>query len=152
MLFGARIKEGLDLARVSIDDELVDIPEEPIERNNQPVDWRRSPERPTSRSISPVTVRGSPQKPLSRDVSPITIQGTPEPAQAFPIAAAESHPYRSTHIDARDAIALSAMVIKRQYDNRYTAMFFSVGDYVGLRLYRGYTVPGLRDRNTKLEQ
>lgn len=71
---------------------------------------------------------------------------------AYPAVPANPEPYIPTHIDAKDAIALAAMVMKRQYDKKHIPMFFQVGDWVSLRLHRGYTVPGLKDRNHKIEQ
>ena len=71
---------------------------------------------------------------------------------AYPTVPDEQEPYWPTHVDAKDAIALATMVMKRQHDAKYLQKFFSVGDWASLRLHRGYTVPGLQDRNHKIEQ
>jgi hypothetical protein len=43
--------------------------------------------------------------------------------------------------ELHDAMALTAMRTKRQYDKRHTPVFFKVGDLVRLRLHRGYRIP-----------
>ena len=117
VLYGKRIKEGLDLARIAVDNEaLVDITdnEDPVIRNSDRV--------------------------------------SALPAMAYPVVPANPAPYLSTHVDAKDAIALAAMTMKAQYDARHLPRFFQVGDWVSLRLHRGYTLPGFKDRNHKIEQ
>ncbi|RDL33672.1 uncharacterized protein BP5553_08040 [Venustampulla echinocandica] len=71
---------------------------------------------------------------------------------AFPIEPATIANYRPSHIDAHDAIMLAAMTMKRQYDAHHKPMFFKPGEFVALRLHRGYCVPGLKERNIKIEQ
>ena len=71
---------------------------------------------------------------------------------AHPVVAQTEVTYRPEHVDANDAIKLAAMTMKRQYDGRHKPQFFQVGDFVSLRLHRGYNVPGLKDRNVKIEQ
>jgi hypothetical protein len=44
------------------------------------------------------------------------------------------------------------MWMKRQYDQKHKPMYFKPGEYATLRLHRGYNVPGLKDRNVKIEQ
>ncbi|KAI0993049.1 hypothetical protein K3495_g15135 [Podosphaera aphanis] len=71
-------------------------------------------------------------------------------AEAYPI-----HPngeYRPALIDAAEALKFSAMWMKDNYDTYHQAKYFNVGDFVALRLHRGYNVPGLKGRNTKIEQ
>ena len=70
---------------------------------------------------------------------------------AYP-ATPQEDSYMPTHVDAKDALALAAMVMKQQYDKRHTQKYFQVGDWVSLRLHKGYTVPGLKNRNHKIEQ
>lgn len=72
--------------------------------------------------------------------------------QAHPAVPLDPAPYRPTHIDAKDAIALAAMTRKAQYDAHHEPNFFDVGDWASLRLHKGYTVPGLKNRNHKIEQ
>ena len=112
VLYGRRIKEALDLARVEDHGNIIDIGPEELPRRHA------------------------------------------ESAPAYPAAPVPVNPppYRPTHIDAKDAIALSAMIMKKQYDGNHLPRYFDVGDWVSLRLHKGYTVAGLRDRNVKIEQ
>jgi hypothetical protein len=68
------------------------------------------------------------------------------------IESSHSSAYRPAHVEANDAIMLAAMWMKRYYDRSHKPMFFKPGDFVSLRLHRGYNVPGLKDRNVKIEQ
>lgn len=52
--------------------------------------------------------------------------------------------YRSSHIDAKDAIAFASLRIKEYYDSHHQPKFFKVGDLVNLRLHRGYRVPAIK--------
>ncbi|KAI1000935.1 hypothetical protein K3495_g7262 [Podosphaera aphanis] len=70
----------------------------------------------------------------------------------FPIKPKPSCEYRPAIIDAADAIKWAAMIMKERYDSQHQPMFYNVGDYVSLRLHRGYQVAGLKDRNVKMEQ
>lgn len=67
---------------------------------------------------------------------------------AFPVQA----DYRPAQVDAADAIKFAAMYMKNSYDAKHKPIFFKVGDFVSLRLHRGYNVPGIQGRNTKIEQ
>ena len=58
----------------------------------------------------------------------------------LPLAPSDCRPAR---IDAQDAIALAAIKMKERYDGLHKVISFKVGDYVRLRLHRGYRVPGL---------
>ncbi len=58
--------------------------------------------------------------------------------------------YRPAHIDAKDAIAFTAMNTKYYYDKDHTPRFFREGDLVNLRLHRGYSLPSIE--NKKLGQ
>jgi hypothetical protein len=42
--------------------------------------------------------------------------------------------------------------MKKHYDAKHQSKFLMPGDYVTLRLHRGYNIPGLKGRNVKLEQ
>lgn len=55
-------------------------------------------------------------------------------------------------IEAVDALKFSAMFMKRNYDKQHKHMFFNIGDYISLRLHRGYNMLGFTERNTKIEQ
>lgn len=68
---------------------------------------------------------------------------------AFPAA---TYTYNPARIEAIDAIKMAAIVMKKQYDAKHLPKFFNVGDYVSLRLHRGFNVPGLAGRNKKIEQ
>lgn len=75
----------------------------------------------------------------------------PTSVEAFPIELAMTAKYRPVHIDAGDAIKLAAMWMKRNYDRIHKRMFFKVGEYVLLHLHRGYNLPGLKEKNVKIE-
>jgi hypothetical protein len=47
---------------------------------------------------------------------------------------------------------LAAMWIKQQYNAKHKLIFFTPSQYVILRLYHGYNVPGLKGHNVKIEQ
>ncbi|KAI1000524.1 hypothetical protein K3495_g7671 [Podosphaera aphanis] len=70
---------------------------------------------------------------------------------AFPSEPEISSSYRPGFIDAVDAIKFAATYMKQQYDERHKPMFFEDGDFVLLRLHRGFNVPGIVG-NTKLAQ
>lgn len=72
---------------------------------------------------------------------------TNEVLDARPAVPQNPAPDRPTHVDAKGAMTLAAMTMKAQYDARHEPKFFEVGDRVSLGLNRGYTVPGLKDRN-----
>lgn len=55
-------------------------------------------------------------------------------------------------IDAREAIRLAVMNMKRAYDKKHTWIAFAPGDMVLLRLHKGYTLPADRDRRTQQAQ
>jgi hypothetical protein len=71
---------------------------------------------------------------------------------AYPVQPTEQSQYRAAHGDAQDAIMLAAMYMKKNFDRKHRPIFFKVGDYVALRLHRGYNVPGLKNCNVKIEQ
>jgi hypothetical protein len=62
------------------------------------------------------------------------------PDISFPVA----------RIEVKDAIDLANMKSKQAYDRKHTPMFFEVGDYVNLRLHKGYKIPSVT--NVKLSQ
>ncbi|POS82631.1 hypothetical protein EPUL_004731, partial [Erysiphe pulchra] len=70
----------------------------------------------------------------------------------YPIEPANNSKYKPALIEAIDAIKFAAIFMKRQYDNKHKPIFFNVGDYVPLRLHRDYNIPGVSERNTKIEQ
>jgi len=55
-------------------------------------------------------------------------------------------------LEISDAIAESAMTIKRYYDQGRKPIFFSVGDKVYLRLHRGYSIPSATNRKLGLQR
>ncbi|KAI0994007.1 hypothetical protein K3495_g14176 [Podosphaera aphanis] len=71
---------------------------------------------------------------------------------AFPVEPHRDQNYRPVIIEAIDAIKFAAMYTKHYYDKRHKPIFFKPGQYVSLRLHRGYQVPGLKNRNSKIEQ
>jgi hypothetical protein len=50
--------------------------------------------------------------------------------------------------DATDALALAAMHTKFHYDRRHRELFLRKGDWVNIRLHRGYTLPGIAHKKT----
>lgn len=58
--------------------------------------------------------------------------------------------YRPDRVDAADALAFASMVIKKYYNQKYKDRTFDVGDFVVIRLYRGYRL--LRNISPKLQQ
>lgn len=52
----------------------------------------------------------------------------------------------TTRIDVRDSIAFAAMAIKDIYDSCHQKKSFRAGNAVNLRLYRGYTLPAIRNK------
>ena len=54
--------------------------------------------------------------------------------------------YRPHHVDAQDALAFASIKMKDRYDSKHKAMFFDVGDFVHLRLHRGYQMAGVLSR------
>ncbi|KAI1005181.1 hypothetical protein K3495_g3036 [Podosphaera aphanis] len=71
---------------------------------------------------------------------------------AFPVDPHRDQNYRPAIIEAIDVIKFAAMYTKQYYDKRHKPIFFKPGQYVSLRLHRGYQAPGLKDRNSKIEQ
>ena len=67
---------------------------------------------------------------------------------AFPINDSDNQPngYRPHHIDAQDALAFASLRMKGYYDSKHKPMFFGVGDFVHLRLHRGYQMAGVQSR------
>ena len=55
----------------------------------------------------------------------------------------EPNEYRPARIDAVDVIVFAAMRMKYYYDRRYQQQTFQERDYINLRLYRGYKLPGV---------
>ena len=86
------------------------------------------------------------------DIKSDELSGRATSASAFFVVSTNSPPYQSTHVNAKDTIVMTAMVMKAQYDSNHLPKYFDVGDWVSLRLHRGYTVAGLANRNVKLEQ
>ena len=75
----------------------------------------------------------------------------PQPQPVYAIEPSPSAKYQPARIDAYDAIKLAAMWMKRNYDQGHKPMFFNPGEFVLLRLHRGYNLPGLK-QNHKLQQ
>ena len=75
-----------------------------------------------------------------------------EVSGAYSVGSSNTINYRFIYIDTRNAIYLTVMIIKRQYDIYYMPIFFQLGDFVKLRLHRGYNILGHKDRNVKIEQ
>jgi chromodomain-containing protein len=75
----------------------------------------------------------------------------PAHPQEAPLRMANMNEYRPAHIDAKDAIALAALAMKEYYDQRHQPKYFKVGDYVNLRLHKGYTVPSAALMKTKIQ-
>lgn len=75
--------------------------------------------------------------------------GTTTQAQAhLTQAPAAMDEYRPAHIDAKDAIAFAAMKMKEYYDRKHTPIYFKEGDWVHLRLHKGYKVPAIKSKKT----
>ena len=55
---------------------------------------------------------------------------------------------RSSHIDAKNAIAFASLRMKEYYDSHHQPKFFKVGDLVNLRLHRGYRVSVIEFKKT----
>ncbi|RKF60445.1 Transposon Ty3-G Gag-Pol polyprotein [Golovinomyces cichoracearum] len=70
----------------------------------------------------------------------------------YPVKPANDCKYKPALIEAIDAIKFASMFMKRRYDKKHKPVFFKVGDFVSLRLHRGYNIPGFSERNTKIEQ
>ena len=51
--------------------------------------------------------------------------------------------YIPAKIDAADAIAYTAIKMKAYYDQRHQQQAYNIGDFVNLRLHRGYKLPGI---------
>ena len=86
----------------------------------------------------PPTVDAFPaNKPATTYAFPTT-DSAPQPDQA--------NQYRPHHIDAQDALAFASLRMKNYYDAKHKPMFFSVGDFVHLRLHRGYQMAGVQSR------
>lgn len=60
--------------------------------------------------------------------------------------------YNPNKLDATDAIVIAAMTMKKYYDQKHKAEFFKVGDFVMLRLRKGYTIPSAKLMTKKLQQ
>jgi len=123
VLFGSRIREPLDV----VGDALIDIGESP-----------EHPERPQDAAA----LQDDAAAPQDAEVQNYPAQPAQQPQSS----------YRPSQIDAADAIKFAAMVMKQRYDSKHKPMFLKKDDYVSLRLHRGYKVPGLPNRNTKIEQ
>lgn len=48
--------------------------------------------------------------------------------------------------EASDAISFANVVMKQRYDQKHRPIQMEVGSYAYLRLHKGYTIPGLRNR------
>jgi len=44
-------------------------------------------------------------------------------------------------VEVRDALNMAAMAMKQRYDKRHQQIYFAVGDFVQLRLHKGYDIP-----------
>ncbi|KAI0998999.1 hypothetical protein K3495_g9197 [Podosphaera aphanis] len=60
--------------------------------------------------------------------------------------------YNPNRVEAADAIAFASMSMKKYYDDRHMPMFFNTGDFVMLRLHKGYTIPSAKLITKKLQQ
>ncbi|KAI0993301.1 hypothetical protein K3495_g14883 [Podosphaera aphanis] len=88
---------------------------------------------------------------LSNEATPEIVNSGADQEQAYP-AEPQAESVRPVLVEVADAIKMAAMYMKEQYDKKHKPVFFKVGDFVALRLHRGYNVPGLAERNTKILQ
>ncbi|ESZ92704.1 hypothetical protein SBOR_6916 [Sclerotinia borealis F-4128] len=65
---------------------------------------------------------------------------------------AHSTIFPSMRMEVSDAIDLASMKMKRAYDRFHTPMFFGVGNWVLLRLHKGYNIPSSKKLGKKLSQ
>lgn len=154
ILYGQRIREALDLMRVDDDDgNIIELPDEDSGTTVN-VRARSAPPTQTTGTVD----RGTGTQRRAVSAALCTYWNAVPVVRTFPVNHTSQdveqlrQQHRTVHVDARDAIALAAMTAKRLHDKTFAAQFFDVGDYVSLRLHRGYTVPGLRERNPKLTQ
>ena len=134
VLFGFRTREALDFLRAE------DGPSIPIQEGAVPGDPIDEAFINKVTEAHPITTRAGQRRQHPAIAIPTDIDD--------PLAAIEK--YRPTHVDAKDAIAFAAMKMKQYYDSRHTPTFFKEGDYVNLRLHRGYTVPSIQHK--KIDQ
>lgn len=55
---------------------------------------------------------------------------------------------KAARIDAQDAIAFATMQGKYHYNKKHLLMFMKAGDWVSIRLHRGYGLPGQKQPRT----
>lgn len=73
-------------------------------------------------------------------------------SDSIPVYPVEPQTHQAARIEAIDAIKLAAIYMKYQYDSNHQPKYFNVGEYVALKLHHDFKVPGLANRNTKIEQ
>ncbi|KAI1006304.1 hypothetical protein K3495_g1917 [Podosphaera aphanis] len=90
---------------------------------------------------------------LSNEATPEIANSDADQEQAYPDSFSQAeNQFRPALVEAAVAIKMAAIYMKEQYDKKHKPVFFRVGDFVALRLHRGYNVPGLAGRNTKILQ
>lgn len=77
-----------------------------------------------------------PQQPLQ-----VRVSAKPFTTHVFP-----TDTYRPEHIDAQDTLVFAAVRMKEYYDTKHKPIFFNVGDFVHLRLHRGYKIVGVQSK------
>lgn len=136
VIYGFKIKEPLDLLRIeglNLEDlnEIEPTPQEPQQGPQQGPSSRS----PTEERL-PKASSSLPQQPPQ-----VRVPAKPSTTHAFP-----TDTYRPEHIDAQDALAFAAVRMKEYYDAKHKPMFFNVGDFVHLRLHRGYEMAGVQSK------
>ncbi|MCJ1396776.1 hypothetical protein MMC18_009668 [Xylographa bjoerkii] len=141
VLYGFRTREAFNFLRLEKEDP-VDMPEGKVPEGKNIL--------PLAEVVAyPVTTRTRrrlyqdipiiPNTPNAPDATPPVPPAPPAPRPDLRMA--DMDEYRPTYINAKDAIAFAAMKMKSYYDLHHRPIFFSVGDYVNLRLHRGFAVP-----------
>ena len=133
VLYSFRIREALDFMRLDVNEDIPEIPAAAF-----PVVTRRQGQR----NVDDIPRGPERNGDIPRDI-PVAEDAGDDNEEVPGDRLADMSEYRPSHIDAKDAIAFAAMRIKDYYDARHLPKFFSVGDYVNLRLHRSYKVPGV---------
>lgn len=144
MLFGFRTLEALDFLRAEDGQTPALLPEDGQlrleEANGLPDEYEDVDDAPFAH---PVTTRSRRQSNPPDAPDAPDDPTNPSTRPATPAVLADMTEYRPCHIDAKDAIAFAAVRMKQYYDRKHKPAFFVVGDFVNLRLHRGFSVPGI---------
>lgn len=149
VLYGFKTREPLDLIKISDP-----FPQEAIDAAIAPINNAVTPT--IAAQNAPSVQDATTQR--DQDAFPVTTRAAAEPAAtrenatvsedaAAPATATEVNDtlpnalYRPERIDTHDAIAFAAMRMKEYYDAKHRPMYFKAGDWVRLRLHRGYSIP-----------